>query len=156
MYCVRCGKTMMESEAFCSACGKPVRDVPLMPTQSRIAGHVRLLGIFWIALSAFRILPGIILCAMLSASPDFPPGAPEFVHAIIEVVAAFLILGGGLGIIAGVGLMNRSPWARMLAIILGCVSLIDMPLGTALGVYTLWVLLPAQSEQEYQQIARAA
>jgi len=156
MYCVRCGKTMTESEAFCSACGKRVRDIPLMPTQGRIGGHVRLLGIFWIALSAFRIVPAIVLTAILNASPDFPPGAPEFVHAILEVVAAFLFVGGAVGILAGVGLLNRASWARMLAIILGCVGLVDMPFGTALGAYTLWVLLPAQSEQEYQQISRAA
>lgn len=56
----------------------------------------------------------------------------------------------------GVGLLNRAPWARMMAIVLGCICLIDMPFGTALGAYTLWVLLPAQSEQEYQQISRAA
>jgi hypothetical protein len=44
----------------------------------------------------------------------------------------------------------------MLSIVLGCVSLItDIPLGTALGIYTLWVLLPAESEQEYRQLAHA-
>ena len=156
MYCVRCGKAMQESEPFCSSCGKPVRDMPLMPTQSRIAGHVRLLGIFWIALSTFRILPALVLWAVFGTNPDFPPGAPEFVHSLVLGIAAFLFCSGGLGIIAGVGLLNRAPWARMLAIILGCVGLIDMPFGTALGVYSLWVLLPAQSEQEYQQISRAA
>jgi hypothetical protein len=31
-----------------------------------------------------------------------------------------------------------------------------MPFGTALGVYTLWVLLPAKSEEEYRQMERAA
>jgi vacuolar-type H+-ATPase subunit I/STV1 len=147
---------MQETEAFCSACGKPVRDMPLMPTQSRIAGHVRLLGIFWIALSTFRILPGLVLAAIFGSTPDFPPGAPEFVHNIVMTVAAFLFLSGALGIMAGVGLLNRASWARMMAIILGCIGLIDMPFGTALGAYTLWVLLPAQSEQEYQQISRAA
>jgi hypothetical protein len=35
-------------------------------------------------------------------------------------------------------------------------NLIDMPFGTALGTYTLWVLLPRKSEEEYRQIARAA
>jgi hypothetical protein len=44
----------------------------------------------------------------------------------------------------------------MLAIVLGCFSLVEMPLGTALGIYTLWVLLPAQSEQEYRQISKVA
>jgi len=156
MYCVRCGKTMTATEPFCSACGKPVRDIPLMPTQSRISGHIRLLGIFWIALSSFRILPALVLWAILGSSPDFPPGAPEFVRQILTGVAYFLFFSGGLGIATGVGLLNRASWARMLSIILGCVGLIDMPFGTALGVYTLWVLLPAQSEQEYQQISRAA
>jgi hypothetical protein len=155
MYCVRCGKTMTDAEAFCSACGKPVRDIPLMPTQSRIAGHVRLLGIFWIALSSFRILPAIAAAAIFS-NPDFPPGVPEFVHQIVVGAAVFLFISGAFGIAAGVGLLNRAPWARMLTIILGCIGLIDPPFGTALGVYTLWVLLPARSEQEYQQISRAA
>ena len=45
-------------------------------------------------------------------------------------------------------------WARILAIILAFLSLIHVPFGTALGIYTLWVLLPASSEQEYQRIAR--
>jgi hypothetical protein len=128
----------------------------MMPTRNRIAGHVRLLGIFWIALSTFRILPALILAAIFGSTPDFPPGAPEFVHQIVLGVAAFLFVSGALGIMAGVGLLNRAPWARMLAIILGCVGLIDMPFGTALGAYTLWVLLPAESEHEYQQISRAA
>ena len=52
--------------------------------------------------------------------------------------------------------MERQPWARTLAIVLGCFSLLDMPFGTALGIYTLWVLLPARSEEEYRRIAQAA
>jgi len=30
---------------------------------------------------------------------------------------------------------------------------LNVPLGTALGIYTLWVLLPAKSEQEYRELA---
>ncbi|MGA3023633.1 MAG: hypothetical protein ABSF98_02565 [Bryobacteraceae bacterium] len=156
MFCVRCGGAMQASESYCSACGKPVRDMPLMPTRGRIAGHVRLLGIFWIAISTFRILPALVLGAIFGSTPDFPPGAPEFVHQIVLTVAGLLFLGGAVGIMAGVGLLNRAPWARMMAIILGCIGLVDMPFGTALGAYTLWVLLPAQSEQEYEQISHAA
>ena len=67
----------------------------------------------------------------------------------------FLFLAG-IGIAAGCGLLMRQPWARMLAIIFGAVSLIDIPFGTAIGVYTLWVLLPAESEQEYKTMSQAA
>ena len=42
----------------------------------------------------------------------------------------------------------------MLAIVLGCISLIHFPVGTALGVYTLWVLIPEGGEIEYLRLAR--
>ena len=81
---------------------------------------------------------------------------PEFFHGIMRAAGGFFMLSGVVGLIAGWGLLDRQPWARMLAIVLGFINLIHMPFGTALGVYTLWVLLPAQSEQEYRSVARAA
>jgi hypothetical protein len=36
-------------------------------------------------------------------------------------------------------------WARIIAIVVGCLNLIHVPFGTALGVYTLWVLLKDES-----------
>jgi hypothetical protein len=33
---------------------------------------------------------------------------------------------------------------------------VDMPFGTAIGIYSLWVLLPAASEEEYRRMSRAA
>ncbi len=129
-----------------------------MPVRSRIAGHIRLLGIFWIAISAYRLLPGLFLfSAFRHGSAWFlPPEVPFFVHGIIRSVGSLLLAGGVLGIVTGWGLLERQSWARMLAIVLGCFSLVEMPLGTALGIYTLWVLLPAQSEQEYRQISKVA
>ena len=55
-----------------------------------------------------------------------------------------------LGIIAGWGLLERRPWSRMLAVVLACLALLNLPLGTALGIYTLWVLLPAKAEYEFR------
>jgi hypothetical protein len=156
MFCDRCGCNLQASTRFCPSCGKPVGTLPMMPVHSRIGGHVRLLGIFWLAVSAFRLLPGLFLMAFFRHMDFLGPTVPFFVHGIMRMVGMLMLAGGVLGIVAGWGLLERQPWARMLAIILGCFSLVDMPFGTALGVYTLWVLLPAQSEEEYRQIARAA
>jgi hypothetical protein len=65
------------------------------------------------------------------------------------------VIKGVLGIIAGWGLLERQSWARVLALVLGFLSLIHMPFGTAIGVYTLWVLLPGPSEIEYRQMVRS-
>jgi hypothetical protein len=158
MFCDRCGTRLADTQSFCPNCGKAVGRVPMMPPTSRLGGHIRLLGLLWLALSAFRLLPGLLLFAMFrhGAIGFLPPGVPFFVHGIVRSIGFLLMASAVVGIITGWGLLERQPWARMLAIVLGCINLIDMPFGTALGVYTLWVLLPAGSEQEYRRIARAA
>jgi hypothetical protein len=158
MFCDRCGTKLNDQASFCPSCGKAVRVVAMMPVQSRIAGHIRLLGILWLAISAFRMLPGVFLFSMASHGmmTFLPPDVPLFVHRILRLVGIALLFSGVVGIVTGWGLLERQPWARMLAIVMGCLNLIDMPFGTALGIYTLWVLLPRKSEEEYRQIARAA
>ena len=157
MFCDRCGTALQEFQRFCPKCGKGVGAVPLMPVESRIAGHVRLLGIFWLAISAFRLLPGLALVSIFRYGfPFYTSGVPGFVHGLMRGLGGLLLAGAVIGIVAGWGLLERQPWARTLAIVLGCFSLLDMPFGTALGIYTLWVLLPARSEEEYRRIAQAA
>jgi len=126
-----------------------------MPREGRIAGHVRLLGILWLALSALRLIPGFFLIA-LSGARLFPPDVPPFVHAVLPAIGMGFLFCAAVGIATGCGLLARQPWARMLAIIFGALSLVDIPFGTAIGIYTLWVLLPAESEQEYRSISHAA
>ena len=71
--------------------------------------------------------------------------APEGVSADSTATAA--------GLAAGFGLIQREPWARTLVLILAFISLfINIPIGTAIGIYTMWVLLPAESEQEYSAL----
>lgn len=157
MFCDRCGLSLQGTPNFCPTCGRSFAAQPLMPVRSRIAGHVRLLGIFWLAISAFRILPGLVLLTIFGHHyRGWAPEIPFFVHGLLRAVGGVFIASGVAGIFAGWGLLDRQPWARMLALILGCLNLIDMPFGTALGIYTLWVLLPAESEQEYRQISRVA
>jgi uncharacterized BrkB/YihY/UPF0761 family membrane protein len=126
-----------------------------MPREGRIAGHVRLLGILWLAISAFRLIPGLILVALWGARP-YSPLIPAYMWAPGAAIGMVFLFFAGIGIAAGCGLLARQPWARMLAIIFGVLSLVDIPLGTAIGVYTLWLFLPAESEQEYKTMSRAA
>ena len=128
-----------------------------MPGQGRISGHVRLLGILWLAFSAIHLIPGLILLVMFGSNgiPSIS-GMPFFVAGIIRLVALFLLSSAVIGIMAGWGLLEHQPWARMLAIVLGCLNLINAPFGTVLGIYTLWVLLPAESEAEYRRLTRVA
>ena len=157
MFCDRCGTELQPGQNFCPKCGKGMVTGAAVPAPSRIGSHVRLLGILWLAISGIRLIPGIVLVAIFRPDAQLlPPDVPAFVPDLIHGMGVLFIGGAVLGIITGWGLLQRQSWARMLAIVFGCFSLLDIPLGTALGIYTLWVLLPAKSEEEYRQMAGAA
>jgi hypothetical protein len=155
MFCDSCGTQLGAAATFCSKCGKSAGSTPLMPRQGRIAGHIRLLGILWLAMSALRLIPGLFLMAFASTKL-LPDEVPAFVHALLPAIGMVFLFCAGVGIAAGWGLLAHQSWARMLTIIFGAFSLVDLPFGTALGIYTLWVLLPAESEQEYRTMAETA
>jgi hypothetical protein len=153
MFCERCGARLEPGQNFCSGCGKALAR-PLVPAFSRISGHIRLLAILWFALSACLLLPGLFLLTFSSQiTPLFPPEVPDFVASLLPAIGVFLAAVAAVGFFAGWGLLERAPWARTLAIVLSCFSLLHPPFGTALGIYTLWVLLPAKSEEEYRRVS---
>lgn len=87
-------------------------------------------------------------------------GSPEapayFLRPLLSVIAILLVAKAALGFIAGWGLLQHERWARILALVLGFISLFtNIPFGTALGIYTMWVLLSSDSEREYETLATA-
>src|SRR3954470_14678854 len=99
MFCDTCGTRLTDVQRFCPSCGKSVGTVPLMPRQGRIAGHVRLLGILWLAISALRLIPGLFLVA-LGSGRLFPPDVPQFVQAILPAIGMVFLFLAGIGIAA--------------------------------------------------------
>ena len=69
-------------------------------------------------------------------------------------MVVFLGLFGVLHLVLAWGLFERAPWARTLGIVIGFLALLRFPLGTALGIYTLWVMLPRESGAEYERMVR--
>ena len=159
MYCDRCGTQVPDNAHFCSTCGKALGGFGAASAApsglGRVTRHIRIVGILWLVLSGLRLVPGLAMMALFG-SHRFIPGVPFFVHNIVSGIGLLFVAGAVVGLAAGWGLMQREPWARMLAIVMGVLNLVDMPFGTALGIYTLWVLLPAESEREYREAVRIA
>ena len=166
MFCDRCGTQLADNAVYCASCGKQVNPAAPAPmataprsTIGRVEQHLRTLGICWLAYSTLRLLGGWFFASLFSRWWGWGWGGfggPRFgfVPGILHGVGMVLMAVGVAGIMAGWGLLERQPWARMLAIVLGFVVLFNFGLGTVLGIYTLWVLLPAESEREYQRTAR--
>jgi len=75
---------------------------------------------------------------------------------VVGTAIAVLVLVLSLpGLIAGFGLLRLRPWARILTIVLSALNLLNVPIGTALGIYGLWVLLQTETERLFAQSARS-
>ena len=155
MFCDRCGAKLQGPVSFCPHCGRQFGAAPPRPVVNRVAGHLHNVAVLWLVYAAFRVIPGLFLSSFSDWGIPFTDDAPFFVHGIVRSVGHIFLATGVLGVIAGWGLYERRSWARILAIVLAFISLVHPPFGTAIGIYTLWVLLPASSEVEYQRIARA-
>jgi hypothetical protein len=105
--------------------------------------HVTLLGALFIAYHILGLIVGIVIMAVLSSVGCLTgdPTAMTILMAVGVGIGTFLIVMSIPGLVAGIWLLRRRPWARMLTLIVGAFDLIDIPLGTALGVYSFWVLL---------------
>jgi hypothetical protein len=160
MFCDGCGAGVQPGQGFCSKCGKQiVGPVAMMQQRGRVQNNLQLLAIFWFAISAFNAILGAALYIIANTllAPGGPAGAPSFLRPLLSVVAILVIGGSALGFFAGWGLMHREPWARVLTLVLAFLMLfINIPIGTAVGVYTMWVLLPGDSEREYESLAAAS
>ena len=66
--------------------------------------------------------------------------------AAFTALALIAILWGAAHVIVGVPLRRRRAWSRLVALMLGSVDLLLLPYGTALGCYTLWVLLSEEGK----------
>jgi hypothetical protein len=109
--------------------------------------HIPILGWCFIVYHGIVALVGIVVGLIVSGAGVIS-GEREamFITGTVGVaIAGFLVVLSLPGIIAGIGLLKFRPWARILAIIIGVLHLLSFPFGTALGVYTLYVLLNAEA-----------
>ena len=113
--------------------------------------HITILGAAYIAFYVIGILSaGIVLTVLVgSGLLSGDEEAMMILSTIGSIIAYFLIITSLPGIIGGIGILKRQAWARILVLILGIMNLPGIPFGTALGGYTIWVLMNDEVTKEF-------
>jgi hypothetical protein len=166
MYCPGCGQPVALNQPVCGNCGRAIvqpEPSAFLP-YNRVHRHLQTLGILWLAYSLFGILAWFIAMPFVGFIFGHAHGFGHFghpelpvpLHWILSLATIAIYVRAALGLLVGFGLMRRERWARVLALIVAILSLLKLPFGTALGIYTLWVLLPTQSGQEYDALAASS
>ncbi len=114
--------------------------------------HVNVVAALQIGLSIFTIVIGVIVYIVFFLVGDFADDqeARVVLNIISNVLVIFFILISIPGLIAGIGLFKRKEWARILALIISVLELFNFPLGTAVGVYSIWALVHPDVVQSFK------
>ena len=178
MVCQACGSAIEPGGRFCPRCGAQIESAPqqssppqyamyppyaVAPYVPRVQRHLQTLGTLWCVYAVYRVVAGLfgvfVFRAMTSRrwGGDWPLGhwgggwGPHWMH-LMPFIMAITITTALFGLFVGYSLITRQSWGRILAIVAGVVVLFRPLLGTALGIYTLWVLAPSASAMEYDSV----
>jgi hypothetical protein len=167
MYCSGCGQVLQPGQSYCPQCGRVAGVAPqAMPgfqfELANYASKIRALAMVWFIYGALTVVGSFFGMAFARAfmhghfgpwghwgSPIRPEWfGPEF----LQFIWVFVMLRAALLFAAGWGLLERTPWGRIVAIVAAFLSLLKFPVGTALGIWTLAMLLGYRNQTLYEQL----
>ena len=102
MFCDRCGTPLTGKRDLLRFLwqGDPPRSAAQVP-DGRVEGHVRMLGIFWLAYSSFRLLGGWFFSTFFAHWGRFWNPHIPFSPGLLRGIGMLLMASGVLGIVAG-------------------------------------------------------
>lgn len=105
--------------------------------------HLTVVAVLGIGFGIFGVFIAIIILVAVVGggiiSGDYE--AIRITSIVGPIVAGFIALVSVPDIIGGIGLLKRKNWARILVLILSCIGLLNIPIGTSVGIYSIWVLV---------------
>ena len=125
-----------------------------------MANHLQIVAILHIVFGVIGLLTGLFVVFILGGVAVFlgvsGPNGSEIAFPILSIVAfvmaVFIVISSVPGIIGGIGLLKRANWARILVIIISAIYIpFNIPLGTILGIYSLWVLFNNETMNLFEQ-----
>ena len=130
-----------------------------------MASHIKIIAILHIVFGSLGILlalgflmlfGGIAGVVGLSGRSGDAAVAVPVLGAIGAFLFVLVLLLSLPGVIGGVGLLRFAPWSRIWMIVLSAIHLVNVPIGTALGVYGLWALTKPESLALFAEPQRQA
>jgi hypothetical protein len=115
--------------------------------------HVKFIGILWIVYGALSFLAGFLVFGILfgiSFIPDMGHEAPVILRGVGLGIGLLLTILALPKVIAGVGILKRQEWGRILTIVLSFLCVLSFPLGTALAIYSFVILIKEESSKLFK------
>jgi len=118
--------------------------------------HIKYLAYAHIVYAALHSLLGVfvsfMMFMMLSTGPGHGAEPPLAFSVFISVFLLIFTVGWTIpSMIAAYSLLKRKRWAKTAGIVAGVFAATQLPVGTAVGVYTFWFLFSENGRQVYDR-----
>jgi len=114
-----------------------------IPDENKMEKHLTVVAALQVGFSLLGIIAAIIVYTVLHNVMQIAD-EPE-VSRVLSIIARwgslFLLIVSIPGLIGGIGLFMNKSWARILVLIISVLSLLNIPIGTAVAIYSIWVLV---------------
>ena len=119
--------------------------------------HLTVLGALFLGMGAMGLIGLLVVVlifglasSLIGATAVQQGDAPAFVALIPGIfgllIATAIAASTVPSLVAGYGLIKRRPWAAVMALVAGVLSLPVFPIGTGVGIYAIWVFLQNDTE----------
>jgi hypothetical protein len=122
--------------------------------------HVKIIAVLHIVLGALGLLGALALLLIFGGIATGVMFSQQGGGAVLGIpilggIGLFLFLLVLLlslpGLIGGIALLRFAPWSRIFMIVLSAIHLLNIPFGTALGIYGIWALTKPETERLFAQ-----
>lgn len=122
--------------------------------------HVTFVSVLHIGFGVLGVLAAIIVFFVFNYLTGFITDMPDAEDVPIEVfdwIKAFVItivgFFGIIDIIAGALLLTYKNGARVFMLVVSAINCLNIPIGTAKGVYSIWVLMQKEVIEMFEEPA---
>ncbi len=116
--------------------------------------HLNVVAALHLGLSIIGLLVALSLTAILGLALSFieDPDVARILPVVFNVLVWVIVVLSLPGIVAGIGLFKRKEWARILALVLSVIKILNVPIGTFVGVYSIWVLVHEETQLIFKPV----
>jgi hypothetical protein len=122
--------------------------------ESKMKKHVTVVGALHIGFGILWLIAAIILYfifnfARVSVGDDaIALKVLGFIGLVLPLLIGVISV---IGLIGGIALLSYRSWARVMVIIVAVLGCLNIPIGTLIGVYSIWVLMQDETVKLFEK-----